>query len=145
MLKSIELASTGVPGATVVLLRPKYETFTVGVPVMVRPVAIAVSHTVMPAPLTVMFPDPKPIERVFVVLLIKAVVVNVYPSRSMSPLLRVKELLAVSALPSLKTPLGLNTATLKVIVLPALLKTCVPAPKKVNIAVPEVKTPTPRI
>lgn len=88
-LNEMALASVGTPGDTVVATAPELEMLTMGVPVMVNPVTVAVVQSVPPAALQVMFPVPKAMVRVLELVEENKPVVSVFPSRSSVPLVKV--------------------------------------------------------
>jgi hypothetical protein len=86
------LASRGFPGCTetaVAVVAAGHEMFTFGVPVRVNPVCVPVPQSVPLAPIHLILPAPKAIERVLEFDELKNPVVSVRPLRSMVPFVNV--------------------------------------------------------
>lgn len=129
-LKLIELASLREPVDTVVATAPAYVTLTTGVPDTVRLLLVAAVQSVPPAPLTVILPVPKAMERMKLPVATKNPVVSVKLLRLSVPASNVVVCVALTVIASCRThdpprPLK-NTGTfsvlpLEVIVLPAVV------------------------
>jgi hypothetical protein len=86
------LASRGFPGCTetaVAVVAAGHDIFTVGVPVRVNPVCVEVPQSVPLAPIHLILPVPKAIERVLAFDERKKPVVSVLPLRSRAPFVNV--------------------------------------------------------
>jgi hypothetical protein len=131
ILKEIELASDNAPGETVMAVPPLLDTFTTGVPVIVKAVMVAVVQ-VVPVPITVILPVPNAIVLAVELLLLNPPVIRVLSFKFNVPAERVTVLDApnVRASWSAQDPVPLNVNEL-FIVTPEDVIVCAPVPLRV--------------
>jgi hypothetical protein len=142
-LKEMLLASVKIPGDTVVLSEPELEMLTVGVPVTVKLVTIAVVQIVTPlVSLHVMLPVPKARVRIELLLELKRPVVIFFPFKFKIPALKVQARVdpIVKSSKSCTVPPTAPSPTEKSKVFAFEVRTCVPdVAKKFKVDAEEVK------